>query len=261
MGGEGLQLWQNLTRAMRRFSGRAGKVSSYLMEMMGMSRRGFTLIELLVVIAIIAILAAILFPVFARAREKARQTSCLSNMKQIGLAGLMYAQDYDGRYPQQWYGSGGVPYASVGFNFRELLTPYMKNEQIWLCPSRQPSFAACHYEGYAWGRGTNTWLGRLHGGSYGINANIWHAYPNPPAGVRTGIDALPDSQIEDPAGTYAFVECNCLALWPGLVPRIGGQASQDAYPHNDGFNAAFADGHAKWLREHRFGYFTPRAGD
>ncbi len=62
-------------------------------------RKGFTLIELLVVIAIIAILAAILFPVFAKAREKARQTSCLSNMKQIGLASMMYAQDYDERLP------------------------------------------------------------------------------------------------------------------------------------------------------------------
>ena len=69
-------------------------------SVMHLKRRGFTLIELLVVIAIIAILAAILFPVFAKAREKARQTSCLSNLKQIGLATLQYVQDYGGRMPQ-----------------------------------------------------------------------------------------------------------------------------------------------------------------
>ena len=76
-----------------------------------MKRRGFTLIELLVVIAIIAILAAILFPVFARAREKARQTSCLSNLKQVGLASNMYLQDYDERLVIEFYGSmaSGLP--------------------------------------------------------------------------------------------------------------------------------------------------------
>ena len=70
-------------------------------------REGFTLIELLVVIAIIAILAAILFPVFAQAREKARQTSCTSNLKQQGTAMMMYAQDYDESYPSNWYPQNG----------------------------------------------------------------------------------------------------------------------------------------------------------
>ena len=91
-------------------------------------RRGFTLIELLVVIAIIAILAAILFPVFARAREKARQASCLSNCKQLGLGALMYAQDYDevvGIYDWQ---------AVRMFLVTE---PYLKNEQIFICPSHK----------------------------------------------------------------------------------------------------------------------------
>src|ERR1700710_648750 len=92
-------------------------------------RRGFTLIELLVVIAIIAILAAILFPVFAQAREKARQTACLSNMKQIGLGFLQYVQDYDGQLPQS---DGGTPSMYVA---AARIMPYVKNFQVFKCPS------------------------------------------------------------------------------------------------------------------------------
>lgn len=91
---------------------------------------GFTLIELLVVIAIIAILAAILFPVFARAREKARQASCASNEKQIALAILMYAQDYDERLPIEFFGWTTTPPT-----WREIVAPYIKNIQIFQCPS------------------------------------------------------------------------------------------------------------------------------
>src|SRR3982751_4194193 len=103
------------------------------------TRHGFTLIELLVVIAIIAILAAILFPVFAQAREKARQIACLSNTKQIGLAVLMYSQDYDETYPIAYWvpvsaaGYGSVTTATCGW--AALLQPYIKNAGTFLCPS------------------------------------------------------------------------------------------------------------------------------
>src|SRR4051812_21247069 len=107
-------------------------------------RQGFTLIELLVVIAIIAILAAILFPVFAQARDKARATACLSNMKQLGLGLQMYAQDYDETLPlgnvvRDFAAAGAVP------NFLGSLEPYTKSKGIFFCPSAVNASAA----GYA----------------------------------------------------------------------------------------------------------------
>ena len=96
-------------------------------------RRAFTLIELLVVIAIIALLAAILFPVFAQAREKARTATCQSNLKQLGIGILQYTQDYDEAYPLCWTGS----FNGTSFNpIENLLDPYLKSAQIWKCPSR-----------------------------------------------------------------------------------------------------------------------------
>jgi len=110
-------------------------------------RFGFTLIELLVVIAIIAILAAILFPVFSQAREKARQSNCTSNVRNIAMAHVMYAQDYDEVLPN-WvvrtcppqqrfpgYGNNGVV---ALFHFTEFLDPYVRNKQMWFCPSAGP---------------------------------------------------------------------------------------------------------------------------
>ncbi len=101
----------------------------------GRSRRrrdAFTLIELLVVIAIIAILAAILFPVFSRAREKARQAACMSNLKQLGLAAHMYAQDYDELFPCSYHVSNT---STTHLRLVLALNPYIRNRQIWYCPS------------------------------------------------------------------------------------------------------------------------------
>ena len=100
-------------------------------------KSGFTLIELLVVIAIIAILAAILFPVFAQAREKARQTSCLSNIKQTGLAILMYVQDYDEQFPLAQFNDWNQPFpqGSLKWSSTLVVQPYMKNRDIYHCPS------------------------------------------------------------------------------------------------------------------------------
>jgi prepilin-type N-terminal cleavage/methylation domain-containing protein len=116
---------------------------------------GFTLIELLVVIAIIAILAAILFPVFSRAREKARQASCLSNLKQIGQAAHQYAQDYDEKWPPVRRGGFGSP----AFNWQQILIPYTKNDQIFRCPSNDFIIAYTYNHSFGHATYVTGWAG------------------------------------------------------------------------------------------------------
>ena len=182
-------------------------------------RRGFTLIELLVVIAIIAILAAILFPVFARAREKARQASCQSNLKQIGLATLMYIQDYDERFPHH---TGG-PIAA--YDWPISLIPYVKNTQLWQCPSANPppNHMAIGTNWLCYGYNCSYLGGQSQASIQDVTGTIMHADDN--GDNRIGPDYAV-RQVRCPSGSS-----NCLTA-----------------PHNDTLNIAFADGHVKAMK-------------
>jgi prepilin-type N-terminal cleavage/methylation domain-containing protein/prepilin-type processing-associated H-X9-DG protein len=199
-------------------------------------RKGFTLIELLVVIAIIAILAAILFPVFARAREKARQTSCLSNMKQIGLAWHMYAQDYDERCCPAWISTTGPDWGSWndGANWPWLLQPYVKNYQVFNCPSAPA--------------GVSNWQGQQRysrgGCSYAQNPTLGYYHKNgpPPGGPHT--DPLKLARIEKPAETPVHGDTAQTGnpFWWHSVSKYVPEER-----HNNQINVSFCDGHAKTL--------------
>ncbi len=179
--------------------------------------RAFTLIELLVVIAIIAILAAILFPVFAKAREKARQASCTSNLKQIGLAQMMYAQDYDESLPNHT--------EVAGQDWPLMIVPYVKNGQIFRCPSAP-------FYGHQLVDGSDL--------SYGYNCghigNRSLAYLQHPATTIMCADSISDNRI-GPITAIRIARCgdansNCLA----------------GDRHNDTLNVGFCDGHVKAMK-------------
>ncbi len=191
-------------------------------------RRGFTLIELLVVIAIIAILAAILFPVFARAREKARAITCVSNMKQQGLAFEMYTSDYDEVY---------VP----AYEWKGRLDPYMKNHEMWKCPSRRQLI---------WYYG------------HGYNAGLFASEYAGPAPLPAGFAGMSRAAIQSPSYKILSVEWDkCVSGPPGGDQAnhrgpgpCGGPMHSWAVCriHNGGSNVLFGDGHVKWMKPEQY---------
>jgi prepilin-type N-terminal cleavage/methylation domain-containing protein/prepilin-type processing-associated H-X9-DG protein len=216
-----------------------------------MSRRGFTLIELLVVIAIIAILAAILFPVFAKAREKARQSSCLSNVKQITLGTLQYVQDYDERFPgayQMAYGVTGRLSAAVDALYTaDLIYPYTKNDQVFDCPSTTPT--AVVSGNYGW----NVAICPFNGpgialGNIVAPANCYLLMDCGPYGVGAANAVNPGGSFWYIPGTARALGRDPYAVQPnGYAINANLQSDFDSGRHNQGVNVSFCDGHAKWL--------------
>jgi prepilin-type N-terminal cleavage/methylation domain-containing protein/prepilin-type processing-associated H-X9-DG protein len=232
--------------------------------------KGFTLIELLVVIAIIAILAAILFPVFARARENARRASCQSNLKQIGLGLLQYAQDYDEQFASTYYftTSSETWYSNNTdmYKWMDAIYPYVKSEQIFDCPSADQSgnLKYIYHKNLPAGS-----PGGIHQsfGSYGLSQAYWGGGPANASGPATGegrgkslaeIEA-PSTTIwvtdstADPKGSRETFRVAGFGSTPQLVymadrnPRLLSGEYSGAIPdrHLETTNVLYVDGHVK----------------
>ncbi|MEN6643953.1 MAG: DUF1559 domain-containing protein [Armatimonadia bacterium] len=216
-------------------------------------RKGFTLIELLVVIAIIAILAAILFPVFAKAREKARQTSCLSNLKQIGVGLQMYSSDYDEQL---------VRYSGSDYLWVEKIMPYVKNQQMFKCPSSNSGWGVSNTARCSTVHPPESgWSARGGYVTYGmctITESATYRDFNDDGDVTDNLGygmGWAEAQVQLPAEKIAVAESSC--------PRFRGRDHYDLYRagnasfavHNGGMNCAFVDGHAKWTKDAKKGNF------
>ncbi len=223
--------------------------------MKGQSRKGFTLIELLVVIAIIAILAAILFPVFAKAREKARQTSCLNNLKQIALASIQYTQDYDEYfYPHRWKNgqnpdsfNAGTPGngivngdANVRTFWPQLIMPYIKANGVFVCPSNPNGWTIFDPKNPAVPCGGGTSSTKYNGcdgvgygweNSYGHN-DMWMS-PAAANGGASGLQLITQANIARPSRTILCAD----STYYGLAPDGGNTSGGENY---DGQSAATA---------------------
>jgi len=219
-------------------------------------RKGFTLIELLVVIAIIAILAAILFPVFAKAREKARQASCLSNERQLGTAILMYAQDYEELLPSYKHYLVPGDGETRGDGWFDVIEPYTKNEQIGRCPTF--SYMSNTYGRSHMPAGLGFWRTQFRG-SYSVPVqDSFCAAALGDLGTlwSYGPPGVPLSKPTAPATTVMLFEATTnwtqSTLGYGrdgsgnlLAMTEGGVRGQQHFRHNLQMNVLFGDGHAK----------------
>ena len=194
------------------------------------SRSGFTLIELLVVIAIIALLAAILLPVFSRAREMARQSSCMSNNKQYALATLMYVQDYDEVFPMSAYPQGGNCVSGAVVSFYYVLNPYVKSPSVTLCPDETDAMNLQITTG-------NPIAGTPPFTSYAINSALF------PSGYLLPCYALPIPLIS--MGKIPRAS-DTVMTYDGNVDPSQNQIVQAR--HGTSFNANYVDGHAKAMQ-------------
>ena len=206
-------------------------------------RKGFTLIELLVVIAIIAILAAILFPVFARAREKARQASCSSNLKQLMLGHMMYTQDYDEKFIYWTTGEGDAhPESNAWW---AAVYPYVKNVELYYCPSVGGSnvdYATGHYH--------NTHFWKSPSWMYGMNPNVQYRA----GGLSQGVIRYPSELIvladscHGMGETWRMTFPDAPGSWSSSPNKctVAQERNPDHARHNGGCNFGYADGHVKW---------------
>jgi prepilin-type N-terminal cleavage/methylation domain-containing protein/prepilin-type processing-associated H-X9-DG protein len=192
-----------------------------------MKRNGFTLIELLVVIAIIAILAAILFPVFAKAREKARQASCASNEKQIGLGIMQYTEDYDETFFARDFSN-----SQMWWSWRDACMPYIKSSQIWVCPSNNNTQTS----------GPNNLTS-----SYAINDAGCHF----DVGYNWSNRFMKLAALQEPAQKILVTELRWTNWddWASPWWGSGGWNWQTGYAgHTNQFNLLFCDGHVKSMQ-------------
>jgi prepilin-type N-terminal cleavage/methylation domain-containing protein/prepilin-type processing-associated H-X9-DG protein len=211
-------------------------------------KSGFTLIELLVVIAIISLLAAILFPVFSRARESARRSSCLSNMKQVGLGMMQYMADYDDVYPSYYNDTDHL-------RWPQMMVPYVKSTQVYTCPSRTYwEFKGDYTSAGTIGYGMNDWLNSWWYPSV-TNKGIRMSTIQRPAETVWIAEINGIAQTDNPASVNAYL---CYPSWDGAVnnrtyPTYGFDVVPEgpgrlASRHLDGLNVIWADGHVKWTK-------------
>ena len=208
-----------------------------------MNRKAFTLIELLVVIAIIAILAAILFPVFAQAREKARQAACISNLNQLGLATGMYVQDYDETYyPHRWNsgpnsnplialtGGANSPISGAALTktfWISLLQPYVKNYQVWICPSNPNGWTETNKDGVQCGGSANNVPVGCGGVGYGGQNSYGHndAWMSPGASYATtyggAVAVVSEAAVPRVASTVLIVDGTYYGAAPDVCDETG----------------------------------------